>query len=220
MKAFDCIGPVMVGPSSSHTAGAARAGNIARKLLGAEPSRAEITLYGSFAKTYYGHGTDKALIGGILGFEPDDLRIRDSFDHAKERGLSFSFQRGTMEGIHPNTVNVALWGAQQEQIQVTVSSIGGGAIQVTRIDGAQVLFNAQYHTTVVFNQDVAGVVADVTARLAKHKINIAFMRLFREEGQAIMVIETDQPVRGAALAEIRNIPHVNRAVTIAPFEVD
>lgn len=219
MNLFDIIGPVMIGPSSSHTAGASRAGLVARHLLDAEPVRANITLYGSFAKTYAGHGADRAIIGGILGFSLDDERIRDSFTHAKARGLAFTFATSEKDVGHPNTVRIELTGADGETVCVVVRSVGAGVVNVVEIDGGEVLFTAEYDTTVIFNRDRAGVIADITAVFARHGINIAFMRVFRKgEGkEAVMVIETDQSVSPLLQRELRGVDNIRKVITIPPL---
>lgn len=219
MNIFDMIGPVMVGPSSSHTAGAARAGYVARMLLGEKPVKATITLSGSFAQTYQGHGTDRAIIGGILGFPPSDLRIRDSFKEAEKSGLAYNFRMEELENTAPNTAKIELQGENGAAISTVISSVGGGVVQVVRINGADVKFSAEYPTTVVFNDDKPGIVAKVSEHFAAHHINIAFMRLFRRaEGQeAIMVIESDQKVEKEMLESLRRSEHINKVIAIEPF---
>ncbi|HCA30569.1 MAG TPA: L-serine ammonia-lyase, iron-sulfur-dependent, subunit beta [Ruminococcaceae bacterium] len=219
MNVFDIIGPVMVGPSSSHTAGAARAGKVARQLLGAAPAKAEIILYGSFACTYRGHGTDKAIIGGLLGFDADDVRMIDSFALAKRQGLEFMFVKGSSDKYHPNTAKIRLQGSGGEDTTVVVSSVGGGAIKVVEINGIEVSFSADYYTTVIINRDKAGVVAEMAAVLAENQINIAFMRLFRQANinQAIMVVETDQPISQDVQACLKKIIHIKKVLVIEPL---
>lgn len=217
MNAFDIIGPVMIGPSSSHTAGAARIGSVARQLLREDPVSAEITLYGSFAQTYRGHGTDRALLGGLLGFEPSDGRLRDSFSLAREAGLAYRFRIGENPAYHPNTARLILSGAQGGSVEVLAASIGGGAISVCEINGVAVSFNAQYFTTVIFNEDIPGVMADVTAVFAGKLINIAFLRLFRKGRDAIMVIETDQELTPDLEESLRHVRHVDRVLVLRPF---
>ncbi len=221
MNVFDIIGPVMIGPSSSHTAGASRAGLVARHLLGTEPVRAEITLYGSFAKTYAGHGADRAIVGGILGFSLDDERIRNSFFHAKERGLEFSFHISEEDAGHPNTVRIVLESKNGEKICVVVRSVGAGVVNVVEINGGEVHFTAEYDTTVIFNNDRAGVIAEITSVFARHGINIAFMRVFRkDEGKdAVMVIETDQGVNDLLQNELRTVENIRKVITIPPLGV-
>ncbi len=221
MNVFDIVGPVMIGPSSSHTAGASRAGLVSRRLLGEEPVRAEITLYGSFALTYAGHGADRAIVGGILGFELDDVRLRDSFRYAKECGLDFHFEISDEEADHPNTVRIELTGKSGASTVVVVQSVGAGVVHVVNIDGADVLFSAEYDTTVVFNPDKPGIIAKVSALFAEHGINIAFMRVFRkQEGKdAIMVIETDQKIDRTLAEALRSMREVSKVITIPPFRV-
>lgn len=221
MNVFDIIGPVMIGPSSSHTAGASRAGLVARYLLGTEPVWAEITFYGSFAKTYAGHGTDRAVVGGILGFPLDDERIRNSFFHAEQRGLNVSFSVSEEDAGHPNTVKIRLRDKDGEEICVVVRSVGAGVVNVAEINGGEVNFTAEYDTTVIFNNDRAGVIAEITSAFARHGINIAFMRVFRKgEGRdAVMVIETDQGVGEALQNELRAAENIRKVITIPPLGV-
>lgn len=218
---FDIIGPVMIGPSSSHTAGASRSGLIARRLLGEEPKKAHITLYGSFALTAQGHGVDRAIVGGILGFELDDERIRESFSHAEDAGLEVSIEKSDEDVAHPNTARIELTGTSGAKVNVLVRSVGGGVVNVTEIDGGEVMFSAQYDTTVIFNNDRPGTIANITEILADEKINIAYMRVFRKsEGRsAVMVIETDQSVSEAAVAKLRVIDNVVKVITVPPFNV-
>ncbi|MFA9379753.1 MAG: L-serine ammonia-lyase, iron-sulfur-dependent subunit beta [Acetanaerobacterium sp.] len=221
MNIFDIIGPAMIGPSSSHTAGAARAGKAARQLLDSVPSKADITLYGSFAHTYFGHGTDRAIIGGILGFDPADKRLTASLDYAEEQGLDYSFHTDFSDKYHPNTAKIMLADDSGGQLTAVVSSVGGGAIRIVEINGLEVLLSAEYYTTVIFNADKAGVVADMSGVLAENNINIAFMRLFRREKdeQAIMAVETDQLVSHVALARLRKLSYVQKVMMIEPFTV-
>ena len=221
MNVFDIIGPVMIGPSSSHTAGASRAGLVARRLLGESPVKAKITLYGSFAKTYAGHGADKAIIGGILGYDSGDVRIRDSFSYAKKENLEFEFVISDEEAQHPNTAKIELQGADGGAVCVTVCSVGGGVVNVVNIDGGDVMFSAEYDTTVIFNEDKAGVIAQISSVFAEFGINIAFMRAFRKyEGKdAIMVIETDQGVDEELTEKLRSLNNIRKVITIPPLSV-
>jgi len=217
LNVFDIVGPVMIGPSSSHTAGAARIGSVARQLLQEEPVRAEITLYGSFAQTYRGHGTDRAILGGLLGFEPSDPKLRDSFALAKEAGLVYRFELAKTASIHPNTARLRLTGRQGGSIELLACSVGGGAISVAEINGMGVSFTAQYFTTVIFNEDKPGVVAEVAGVFAAGGINIAFMRLFRKEQSGIMVIETDQEAGPALEEALRQVRHVEKVLMLRPI---
>ncbi len=201
MTLFDILGPVMVGPSSSHTAGAVRIGAMGRRLLGEKPVRAAIGLHGSFAATGLGHGTDRAIIAGLLGMRSDDERIPDSFAAAKEAGLEFSFRTMTLRGAHPNTAQLELTGETGRTLNMQASSLGGGRILVNKIDGIEVNFTGEYNTLIVHNLDRPGHVGEVTMMLAQMSVNIAFMSLYRNHrgGYAVMVIETDQQVPQDAL---------------------
>ena len=193
---FDMMGPVMVGPSSSHTAGAARIGNMGRTLLGEEVARADIGLHGSFAETGFGHGTDRALLAGLLGMKPDDLRIPGSFAVAAEQGLAFTFQSVQMRNAHPNTARLKLTGANGRALDIVAESVGGGRIRIRSIDGIETNFSGEHNTLIVHNQDTPGHVAAVTAALMQRHVNIATMQLYRDEqgGYAVMILECDQPI--------------------------
>lgn len=210
MNAFDIIGPVMIGPSSSHTAGAVRMGRAARALLGAEPVRAEIGLHGSFARTYKGHGTDKALIAGILGLAPDDERIRFSLALARQAGLAVQLREIELDGAHPNTALLTLWGAAGEPVSVQAASVGGGSILVSRVNGMEVLFSGQYTTLIVLHKDAPGTIAAVTELLAAAGVNICNFRLARRQkgGAAVMTIETDGSFGQELSGAIGRLPNV------------
>ena len=194
---FDMMGPVMVGPSSSHTAGAARIGNMGRTLLGEEVARADIGLYGSFAETGYGHGTDRALLAGLLGMKPDDLRIPNAYEEANRAGMAYSFRTVELRDAHPNTALLELTGKSGKQLTLQASSIGGGAIVVNKIDGIDVNFTGDFNTLIVRNQDESGSVAAITSILSQVHINVANMSVNRHRrgGDALMVIETDQHIK-------------------------
>ena len=196
MRLFDVLGPVMTGPSSSHTAGAVRIGSTARRLLGEQPADAEILLYGSFAATGRGHGTDKALVAGLLGMQPDDDRIPRSFAIAKETGLHFKIGTINLRGAHPNTAVLRLTGVSGRKLEVVGASIGGGRINICQIDGITTNFGGDHNTLIVHNQDTPGHVAAVTAALMQRHVNIATMQLYRSEqgGYAVMILECDQPI--------------------------
>ena len=186
---FDIVGPVMIGPSSSHTAGAVRLGLMARKILGEEAVRAEINLHGSFARTYRGHGTDKALIAGILGFAPEDERIREALQIARDHGLEFSFQTVNLEEAHPNTAVIYLVGRSGRTARVRGASVGGGNIMISNIDGYQVELTGQYPALITIHHDCPGVITRVTQILAHAAVNIAFMRVSRQNrGETAMMI--------------------------------
>ena len=212
MNLFDILGPVMVGPSSSHTAGAVRMGLVARQLLGEAPAEAEIILHGSFADTGEGHGTDKALVAGLLGLTPDDERIPVSFTLAEEAGLRFTILRRELRGAHPNTALLTLKGPGGSETAVQCASIGGGRIRVEKLGGVDVSFSAEQNTLIIHNNDVPGIVAEVSSRLAGQGINIATLQLFRDKrgGRAVMVLEIDQPLSREAAELIAAHPNVLR----------
>lgn len=207
---FDIMGPIMVGPSSSHTAGAVRIGRMARTLLGDKPVRAALHLHGSFAETGVGHGTDKALIAGLLGMATDDLAIPKSFEIAGERGLTFSFNEVDLRDAHPNSVQMELVGAGDTCLTMQACSTGGGRIMVNKIDGVDLNFTGDYNTLIIHNRDDRGHLADVTTALALAGVNVANMSLNRNAkgGSAIMVIETDDPVPAAIVDLIRRQPGI------------
>lgn len=194
MSLTNIIGPIMVGPSSSHTAGAVRIGQMARILLKDKPVSAKIYLHGSFATTGEGHGTDRALVAGILGMKPDDMRIPDSFTIAEQEKFQFSIEPVTIKNAHPNTALIKLKGEHGRELEVQASSVGGGQIMINKIDGIEVNFNGESPTLIIHNLDQPGHVAEVTSTLSQKSVNIATMQLYREKkgAYAVMVIETDQ----------------------------
>ena len=213
---FDIVGPVMIGPSSSHTAGAVRLGLMAGKILGEQPVKAEIKLHGSFAQTYRGHGTDRALIAGILGFQPDDERIRNSMEIARERGMDFSFSKVEIFEAHPNTAIIELIGVSGRRTVVTGASIGGGNINILNIDGFEVNLSGQYPAMLVIHRDVPGVINKVTWALSRFEINIAFMRLSRKSRgeEALMLLETDENVPEEVVEECKQVHNVSDVFTV------
>ena len=196
MNVFDIIGPVMVGPSSSHTAGAVRIGLIARKLLGEEVQSAQIGLYGSFRETGKGHGTRQAIVAGLLGMTPDNMSIPDSIRIAGEKNIQISFTEAKLRDAHPNTAQIDLVGKSGRQLEVIGESLGGGRINIAQIDGINTNFSGDYPTLVVHNLDQPGHVSEVTSMLAHKFVNIATMQLYRASrgGNAVMVIECDQEI--------------------------
>jgi len=212
---LDIIGPVMVGPSSSHTAGACRLGLLARCLVGGTPDRARIELHGSFARTGEGHGTDKAIVGGLMGFRPDDERIRDALGIAEREGLDYRFEKTTLgeeNEVHPNTVRVTIERGDRSSVMVG-SSLGAGRVLVTAIDGYPVEVTGNYHTIVLVAEDVPGSVARIAAILAEDGINIATLRLTRKQrgGDAFMVIEVDEQPDEKVRTDIRALSWVRWA---------
>ncbi|HJS47423.1 MAG TPA: L-serine ammonia-lyase, iron-sulfur-dependent subunit beta [Gemmatimonadales bacterium] len=204
---LDIIGPVMVGPSSSHTAGACRIGLLARALAGGMPDRAKVELHGSFARTGVGHGTDRAIAGGLLGFQPDDERLRRSLELADEAGLAITFANAKLRGNHhPNTTRITV-ARGDRTLSVTGSSLGAGRISITDIDGYPVDITGALPTLVFVAPDVPGIVATVTSALAGEQANIATMRVSRRRkgGEAIHIYELDAPPSEGALEAIRGL---------------
>ena len=210
MDLFDILGPIMVGPSSSHTAGAARIGNMARTLLGTQPRRAAIHLHGSFAETGLGHGTDLAIIGGLLGMKPDDLRIPFALEEAEKEGLEYTLDAVDLRDAHPNTALIELWGDDDAHLEVQACSIGGGAIEVHMLDGIEVFFTGDHNTLVIRNQDEFGTLAAVTTILNQLHINVGNMSVHRDRrgGDALMVLETDQHLKPSQVQFLRELPGV------------
>jgi L-serine dehydratase len=207
---LDIIGPIMVGPSSSHTAGACRLGLLARALVGGTPQTARIELHGSFARTGEGHGTDKAIAGGLMGFRPDDERLRTALEIAEHEHLDYRFEKTTLaDDAHPNTVRMSLERDGRTSV-MTGSSLGAGRVVVTEIDGYPVEVTGNYDTIVMVAEDVRGSVARIAGILAEHGLNIATLRLSRKQrgGDAFMVIEIDEPPTEAVRDQIRALDWV------------
>ena len=211
---FDIMGPIMVGPSSSHTAGAVRIGRMARTLLGGEPVKAAILLHGSFAETGVGHGTDKALVAGLLGMATDDLDIPNSFEIAAERGLTFTFDEVDLREAHPNSVKLEITGASGRRMKMQASSIGGGRIMVDKLDGVAVSFSGDYHTLIIQNMDNQGNLSDVSTALSLARVNVANMSMHRSAkgGNVMMIIETDDPVPGYIVELIEKQPGILQVI--------
>lgn len=216
MDLFDIIGPVMIGPSSSHTAGAARIGRVARHLLGETPVFAKIGLYGSFAKTWQGHGIDRAILGGLLDMGVDDERLRDSRELAAKAGLQYVFTSVNLKNAHPNTVVLELTGAQGGFVTVQAASVGGGNIRVQYLNGLEVGFSGACTTLIIQHHDTPGVIADVSRAVAAAGLNIATMRVFRSEagGNAVMALELDETPEDATLAALRSLKQVRRVTLL------
>ena len=216
---FDMMGPVMVGPSSSHTAGAARIGAMGRTLLGEEVAEAKIGLHGSFAETGIGHGTDRALLGGLLGFHTDDKRIRDSFRIASERGIEYHFiPNDTVTDMHPNSVDILMENEAGTTMLIRGESLGGGKVRISRINNVEVEFTGEYSSVIVVHQDQLGLVAHITAVLSHFGVNIAFMRLFREsKGQtAYTLVEVDGDLPKGIKEMISDNHYVHDVMIIEP----
>ena len=212
MNLFDILGPVMVGPSSSHTAGAVRIGRVARRLLGeGTPRYAHIALSGSFAATGTGHGTDRALIAGLLGMEPDDERIPGSPEVAQAEGMAYAFSRVNLSGEHPNTAKIELTAQSGKQLSVIASSLGGGRITVVEMNGLRVNFSGDLPTLIVQNRDKPGCVGDVAGMLAREGVNIATLQLYRDYpgGNAVMIVETDKAVPAHGIKTLEEMEYIS-----------
>ncbi len=217
LSLFDVIGPNMIGPSSSHTAGAASIGLFVSKMFGRPIKKAVFTLYGSFAQTYQGHGTDRALLGGVLGFETDDPRIRDAFVIAEERGIAYEFVADEKTvTAHPNTADILLEDPEGYTLLVRGESIGGGKMQIVRINQIEVAFTGEYSTLICAQRDVPGVITHISSCLSAYNVNIAFMRLFREKKgtTAYTVIESDEWIPNEILEDIKSSPNIQDLMLI------
>jgi L-serine dehydratase len=212
MNIFDIIGPVMVGPSSSHTAGACKIGYVARKLMAQPIVNAEIFLHGSFLATGKGHGTNLALVAGLLGMKPDDKRIPHSFEVAEAEGMEFSFGETDIKDAHPNSVLLKLTGEDGKYMEIVGESLGGSVINIASIDGHTANFSGDYPTLIIHNEDLPGRVAQVTSELARRGINIATMKLSRAvRGEdAVMIIECDHEVWEKAIGGLQQMEGVKR----------
>ena len=215
---FDIIGPNMIGPSSSHTAGALRIARIAAQICAGEPDKVTFILFGSFAETYKGHGTDRALLAGILGFGAEDRRIKEAYSWADSAGLTYEFIRGESDpGIHPNTISIIVQDKNGAVDRITGSSTGGGNVSIDRINGMDVHFTGELNTILIKQADSPGIVAHIGKCLAECGINIAFMRLYREDkGEAAYtIVETDEQIDAGVLSLIGAHPAISSVRTVA-----
>ncbi|MCE5196839.1 MAG: L-serine ammonia-lyase, iron-sulfur-dependent subunit beta [Negativicutes bacterium] len=209
---FDVLGPVMIGPSSSHTAGAARLAFVARQIVDAPFTKVDFYLHGSFAKTYKGHGTDLALVAGVLGLREDDERLSASFELAKEQGISYTFQTIELENAHENTVKMIFHLSKGGESSIIGSSLGGARIIITEVDGFAIEYTATSPAILITQQDSKGIVSSVTAVLAHFNINIGVMKLNRSAkgGIASCMIETDSFIPPEVNAILCNYPQIYR----------
>ncbi len=215
---FDMIGPVMIGPSSSHTAGVVRIARVAIRILGSIPEEATLTFYNSFARTYEGHGSDRAIIAGLLDFKLDDTRIRNSFDYAKEQGLQYNFKSvGNASTLHPNTIKLTLKSGDR-QIEIVGESRGGGLINIASVNGFRADFSAQFHTLIIMAEDRRGSIAFIADVLAHDDCNIATMNVSRKgkHDRACQFIEMDSDIRAITLEYLRSLRWVHEVIYIAP----
>ncbi|WP_079505281.1 L-serine ammonia-lyase, iron-sulfur-dependent subunit beta [Mesobacillus jeotgali] len=215
-SAFDIIGPVMIGPSSSHTAGAARIGRVARTLFEKQPTKAVISLYGSFAKTYKGHGTDLALVAGILDFDTFDERIPNALKIAEQSGLEVEFITEDAVTEHPNTVKINLFDGQGKELEIVGISIGGGTIEITEINSFKLKLSGANPAILVVHHDRFGLISAVTTVLSKYQINIGHMEVSRKEkgDTAVMVIEMDHKIEGGVFAELTALEGVDQVIRL------
>lgn len=218
---FDMIGPVMIGPSSSHTAGVVRIARVAMKILGDHPDKAEITFYNSFARTYEGHGSDRAVLAGLLDYGTDDLRIKDSFRYAKENGLKYDFKSvGNALTFHPNTVRIKAWKGKKS-IEMVGESRGGGVIRIVEVNGFNANFSAAMHTVIITAHDVRGSIAMISNILFNDKCNIATMTVSRKGKNdiACQVIEVDSSVRELTLEYLKSLDWIQSIIYIPEIEL-
>jgi L-serine dehydratase len=213
---FDMIGPVMIGPSSSHTAGVVRIARAARKILGTQPEEAVITFYNSFARTYEGHGSDRAIIAGLLDFPTDDKRIKTAFDHAKEKGLKYTMKSiGNASTYHPNTIRVAIK-AGDKKAEIIGESLGGGVINIAQVNGFNANFSAQLHTMIITADDTKGSIAFIADILAHDDCNIATMTVSRKGKNdiACLCIEMDSGINEITLAYMKALRWVKEVIYV------
>ena len=215
ISVFDVLGPNMIGPSSSHTAGAAAISFLARKMIAPPIVKVEFTLYGSFAKTYQGHGTDRAIVAGLLGMKPDDPRLPDSFALAEQAGLAFDIHPVELRAAHPNTAVLALEGPTR-RLNLSAASVGGGRIRVTSIDGVAADFGGDANTLIIHNDDTPGCIAEVALALARRQINVASMQVFRSApgGEAVMVLECDSHIPAPLEFQLTAVPGIRKVTCL------
>ncbi len=217
---FDILGPIMIGPSSSHTAGAARLGKIAAIIAGENKfKKVKFYLHGSFAKTYKGHGTDKALVAGVLGLNPWDARLKHSFQIAKESGIEFEFIEKNLGDEHPNTVKFLFTMEDGKNVEVMGSSIGGGNIKITEIDGQKIQFTGNYPTLIIRHKDTPGMISKVSTIIYEAGINIAFLKVYRKDRgySAVMIFETDSIIPEEINKRIKELGNIESIRFINPI---
>lgn len=214
---FDILGPVMIGPSSSHTAGAARLGKIGQEIAGSAFSKVTFYLHGSFAKTYKGHGTDRALVAGVLGMDPSDERIKSSLNIAKDKGVDIEFVETDLGYEHPNTVKMVFHYKSKDDYYIVGSSIGGGSILITNINGNKVKFSGDYPTILMKYKDQKGSISRISSILSNGDVNIATMKVSREGNIATMTIEIDSPIKDNIIDDISNLDEIIYITGINPI---
>ncbi|NJN42252.1 MAG: L-serine ammonia-lyase, iron-sulfur-dependent, subunit beta [Flammeovirgaceae bacterium] len=218
---FDMIGPVMIGPSSSHTAGVVRIARVAVKILGARPTDAEIIFYNSFARTYEGHGSDRAIIAGLMDFKTDDVRIKESLEIAEKEGLKYRFKSiGNASTLHPNSIRLNLK-TEEHDLELLGESKGGGLINIAEVDGFKADFTAQLHTVIIFADDVKGSIAFIASILANDECNIATMSVSRtgKHDQACLVIEMDSGIKNETFMYLKSLSWVKEVIYIPDIDL-
>lgn len=219
LSAFDVIGPVMIGPSSSHTAGAVRIGNLAKEIVNNKIKNVKVYFHGSFKETYQGHGTDKAIIGGLLGLSTDNSSIKNSFELAEKEGFDFEFFPADLDDVHPNTMKLEIVDVDDVKTTIVASSIGGGNIVVTELNGTEVKLKGEYYTLITFHEDRPGLIAKISEILQIYNLNIAEMEVLRvQKGSlATAIINLDEEIRENILELIKEIPGINSLKLVKPL---
>lgn len=219
LSAFDILGPIMIGPSSSHTAGAVRIGNLAREIVGTKIKKANIYFHGSFKETYQGHGTDKAIIGGLLGLTTANSKIRNSFALARQAGIEFSFFPIDLSDVHPNTLKLELFAQDEKKTVLIASSVGGGNIIVTELNGIKVKLKGEYYTLITLHHDQPGIIARISEVLQQYNLNIAEMEVLREQKGhlATAIINLDQPASEQVIELLTAIPDIETIKLVNPI---
>ncbi len=213
---FDILGPIMIGPSSSHTAGAARLGKVSKDIVRSDFNSVTFYLHGSFAKTYEGHGTDRALVGGILGMEPDDEGIINALETAGEKGLDIVFKEANLGYTHPNTVKIVFGYENGEDYYIVGSSIGGGNIIITDINGTLIEFTGEFPTLLIKYADTKGAINRITSVISEKEINIASLKVSRDDNIATMVLEADSPIEPEVIENINKLKEIMNIISINP----
>lgn len=213
---FDMIGPIMIGPSSSHTAGVVRIARAAIQILGGQPESAEITFYNSFARTYEGHGSDRAILAGLMDFKTDDKRIKAAIELAGQAGIKYHFRSvGNASTLHPNSIRLVLKKGNRE-VEVLGESKGGGIINIAEVNGFKADFSASLHTVIIFAGDVKGAIAFIANVLAQDDCNIATMSVSRKgkNDMACQVIEMDSGIRPVTFGYLKSLGWVKEVIYI------
>ena len=213
---FDILGPIMIGPSSSHTAGAARLGKVSKNIVREGFNKVTFYLHGSFAETYQGHGTDRALVAGILGMEPSDEGIINALETAEDKNIQVVFKEANLGYVHPNTVKILFEYEDGDSFYTIGSSIGGGSIVINNIDGIEIQFAGDHPTLIIKYADTKGAISRITSIIAQGEVNIASMKVTRDEAIATMVLEADSTIDNKTIDNINNLTEVMNVISINP----